>query len=164
MTAALVGSLNAGQLNPLSLQALGSAGAQLSANLTAALQLQVQASIGAPPLSVQLANVEAAALVLEAGISAGLPGVTFSVSQAAALVASARAALGILADLTALLNGPAMFVYSYASNLGNIGTDLASAITATPPFPFVGGSPTAGLLIGASPGDWSTINPYFGGI
>lgn len=165
MTATLVGELNAGALCPPVVTALVPAGAQLSANVTAALALQAQASIGAPPLTQQLASLNAAVTNLQAGIAIGLPGVTFSVADAAALVAAANAALGNLSTLIGLLGGPNMFVYSYSGGtLSTIGSDLSTAITGTPPAGFIGSSPVSGILVGASPGNWATINPFFGGI
>jgi hypothetical protein len=166
MSAALVGSLNAGGLNPLSLSVLGLAGAQLQANLTGALSLQAQASLGAPPLTAQLQSLLEAVAALEAGIALGLPGVTFSVSAAAAVVADAQAKLGGLGALLALLGGPSMFVYAYAGGtVATLGADLSAAIVAEPPPGLVGSSQVAGLLIGAGATVWATaISPYFGGL
>lgn len=164
MTATFVADLNAGGLCPPVLVGLGPAGAQLEANLSAALALQVQASIGAPPLAVQLANLEAVAAVIAEGVALGLPGITFSISAAASLVASAQAALGALAGLTAMLGGPAMYVYSYSSTVGTIGSDLSTAISGTPPPGLVPSSACAGILVGAGVTAWATIKPFFGGL
>lgn len=165
MSAALVGELNAGALCPPVVTALVPAGAQLQANVTAAASIQAQAIAGAPPLTAQLAALNTAITNLTNGIALGLPGVTFSVAAAANLVAAANAALGNLATLTALLGGPTMFVYSLSGGtLNTIGSDLTSAISGSPPPGFVGTSPVSGLLVGASPGNWATINPFFGGL
>ena len=165
MTATLVGGLNMGQLNPISLQCLGVAGASLQANLNAALALQAQVQVGVKPLAVQLAAIAEAETVIEAGIALGLPGVTFSVSAAADLVASARLALGLLGELTALLGGPAAFVYQYSGGtVATLGADLTAGIAAQPPPGLVPSSDVAGLLIGAGVTDWLSINPYFGGL
>jgi hypothetical protein len=167
VTAVLVGSLTAGELNPPTLTATASVEAQLSANLTAALALQAQASLGAPPLTVQLAAVVEAEAALNLGISLGLPGVTFSISAAAALVAAAQLALGNLTVLVNLLAGPSggMFVYSYAGGtLSSLGSDLTSALSSTPPPGLPGSTPVAGILVGASASSWATVSPYFGGL
>lgn len=167
MTATLVGNLSAGALNPLSLSVLGTAGVQLEANLTSALALQAQASIGAPALTVQLQAVEEAAASLALGISLGLPGVTFSIAAAAALVAAAELALGQLGILVSLLSAPAggMFVYAYTGGtLGSLGSDLSSALTANPPSGLVSSSAVSGLLLGAGTTNWATVSPYFGGL
>jgi hypothetical protein len=166
MSASLVGSFNAGVLNPLSLTVLGTAGTQLEANLTAALALQAQVTVGVPTLSVQLAALLEAAAAIEAGIALGLPGVTFSVSAAATLVAAAEINLGLLGVLKALLGGPAMFVYKYSGGtVSTIGSDLSSAITAQPPPGLTGASAVTGLLVGAGATVWASgISPYFGSI
>ncbi len=165
MSATLVGSLNAGELNPITLQCLGVAGAQLQANLTAALALQAQVHVGVKPLAVQLAAIVEAEAVIEAGIALGLPGVTFSVSAAASLVANARLALGLLGELTALLGGPAAFVYSFSNGtVATLGADLSAGLVAHPPPGLVPSSSVAGLLIGAGATAWATISPYYGGL
>lgn len=165
MSATLIGSLNAGQLNPICVQTLGSAGAQLSAQLTAALALQAQVTVGVPSLATQLQVLEEAAVAISAGIAQGLPGVTFSVSMAATLVASLQAQLGLLGQLTALLGGPAMFVYSYSGGtVSTLGADLTAGIAGSPPPGLVGSSAVAGILLGAGATAWLSIKPYFGGV
>jgi hypothetical protein len=165
MTATLIGSLNCAALNPISASVILPVGAQLEANLTAALALQASVSITPPTLAVQLAAVLEAAAAIEAGIALGLPGITFSVSAAASLVASARLAIGLLGDLTALLGGPAMYVYAYeGGTVSTLGSDLSSAIASQPPPGLAGPSACAGLLIGAGATAWANIGPYFGGL
>lgn len=165
MSATLIGSLNAGELNPICLQTLGAAGAQLSAQLAAALALQAQVSIGVTPLSAQLVVLEEVAIALEASIALGLPGVTFSVSMAAALVASIRVQIGLLGQLTLLLGGPAMFVYSYSGGtVSTLGADLTAGIAGSPPPGLTGASAVTGILLGAGATAWLGIGPYFGGV
>ena len=165
MTATLIGSLNAGQLNPITLQCLGVAGAKLSADLAAAIALQAQVTIGVKPLTVQLAAIAEAEAVIAAGIALGLPGVTFSVSAAASLVAQARLALGLLGQLTALLGGPAGYAYQYSGGtVATLGADLSAGLVAQPPPGLVPASACAGLLIGAGATAWATISPYYGGL
>ena len=165
MTATLIGSLNPGEINPITLQCLGVAGAQLNANLAAALALQAQVHVGVKPLSVQLAAIAEAETVIAAGIALGLPGVTFSVSAAADLVASARLSLGLLGRLTALLGGPSAFVYAYSGGtVATLGADLSAGLVASPPPGLVPSSSVAGLLIGAGATAWATLSPYYGGL
>lgn len=165
MSSTLVGSLNAGALNPITLQTLGIAGAQLQASLNAALALQVQAHVGAPPLPLQLTALLQAEAAIRAGIALGLPGVTFSVTAAASLVAAARLALGNLGLLTAMLGGPSMYVYSYSGGtIATLGADIGAGLVAQPPPGLVPSSATAGILLGAGVTAWATIKPYFGGV
>ena len=165
MTATLIGSLNAGTLNPITLQCLGVAGAQLQANLNAALALQAQVHVGVKPLAVQLAALVEAETVIEAGIALGLPGVTFSVSAAADLVASARLALGLLGQLTAFLAGPDFFAYSYAGGtVSSLGADISAGISGSPPPGLLPSSSVSGILLGAGASAWIGIRPYFGGL
>jgi hypothetical protein len=165
MTATLVGSLNPGLLNPISLSCLGAAGAQLSAQLTGALNLQAQVAVTPPTLALQLEALLSAVAQLQAGIALGLPAVSFSVTQAAALVASIEAQIGLLGVLTALLGGPAMYVYEYSGGtVSTLGTDIAAGLSGSPPPGLVPSSSVAGLLIGAGVTDWVTLSPYFGGL
>ena len=167
MSATLVGSLTAGALNPLTLSAVLPVEAQLQSNLQGALSLQAQAEIGAPSLSVQKASILEALAAIELGITLGLPGVTFSLAAAAALVASAEAALAGLGVLAGLLGGPSggMFVYSYSGGtLASLGVDLTSTLTAQPPAGLLPSSGVSGLLIGAASAPWLTVAPYFGGL
>jgi hypothetical protein len=166
MSAAFVAALSAGGLNPLSLTVLGTAGAQLSANLTAALSLEAQVSVGATTLATQLVALLEAAAAIEIGIAQGLPGITFSVSAAAQLVAAAQLGLGLLGELTVLLGGPAMYVYKYSGGtVSTIGSDLSTAITGHPPPGLTGASACTGLLVGAGATVWASgISPYFGSI
>lgn len=165
MSATLVGALNMGELSPICVQGLGAAGAQLQANLTGALALQSHVSIGAPPLVAQVASLEAAIANLESGIALGLPGISFSIAQAAQLVAACQVAIGTLGTLTALLGGPAAYVYSYSGGtVSTIATDLGTAITGSPPPGLTGSSATAGILVGAGVTDWVSISPFFGGV
>ena len=165
MTAHLVGSLNAAGLNPIVASCMLPAGASLQASLTASLALSAQASIGAPPLTSQLTALAEATAAVEAGIALGLPGVTFSVSAAANLVAQARLNLGLLGQLTALLGGPAMYVYAYSGGtVSTLGADISTALTAQPPPGLIPASACTGLLIGAGATAWVGIGPYFGGI
>lgn len=166
MTATLVaGVTSPGALNPITLECLGSAGAQLSANVTAALALQAQAQIGAPPLTAQLTALLEAEAALQAGIALGLPGVTFSVSAAATLVASAQAALGVLGQLTALLGSAGIFVYEYSGGtVATLGADLTAGLVAQPPPGLAPGDAVAGVLVGAGASTWVGVQPYFGGL
>lgn len=165
MTATLVGDLNMGELSPICLQCLGVAGAQLQANLNGALALQAQVNVGVRPLEVQLQALAEVETVIEAGIALGLPGVTFSVSAAANLVAQARLALGLLGQLTALLGGPAAFVYSVTGGtVATIGSDLTAGILAQPPPGLLPSSSVAGIMVGAGVTDWISIKPFFGGV
>ena len=166
MTATLVGAVTTpGALNPIVLQTLGLAGAQLQGNLTGALALQAQVQIGVPSLPQQLANLIHAEAAISVGIAQGLPGVTFSVSMAADLVAAARLALGNLGQLTALLGAPALFCYEISGgNLSHMGSDLSTAIAGTPPPGLVPLSSVAGVLVGAGATAWVGIKPYFGGL
>jgi hypothetical protein len=169
MTATLVGSFNAGVLCPDVSLSIGLAGAQLEANLNAALAVQASIGITPPTLAVQLtamlaamASIQAA---LQAGIALGLPGVSISVSVAAELVAKAELALGNLSILIGLLGGPSMFVYSYSGGtVATIGADVAAGLTGSPPPGLAPTDPVSGILVGASPGAWAGISPYFGGI
>lgn len=169
MSASFVAELNAGALCPDVALSIGLAGSQLEANLTASLAIQASVGVTPPTLAVQLtamlaviAEIQAA---LSAGITIGLPGVSISVSVAAALVAKAQLELGNLSILLSLLGGPAAFVYSYSGGtLSTIGSDLSAAITATPPPGLTGASPVSGILLGASPGAWAGIAPFFGGL
>ena len=164
MSASLVGSLSAGALCPTVAAAVLPVEAQLAAALQGALALQVQAGIGAPPLLVQRASLVAALAALDLGIALGLPGVTFSVADAAGLVAAARLDLAGLDVLAALLAGPGMHVYSYSGGtLATLGADLAAGIASQPPPGLSPVSPVSGLLVGASPATWATISPFFGG-
>jgi hypothetical protein len=165
VTATLVGNLSAGLLNPITLSCLGVAGAQLQANLNAALALQAQVTVGVKPLSVQLAALVEAEAVIQAGIAAGLPGVSFSVSAAANLVAQARLALGLLGELTAYLAGPELFVYEFSGGtVSSLGSDLSAGIAGSPPPGLLPGSAVAGVLVGAGASAWVGIKPYFGGL
>jgi hypothetical protein len=169
MSALLVGSLNAGLLCPEVELSIGLAGAQLEANLTAALAIQASVSVTPPTLVAQLTAMLAVMTeiqaALQAGIALGLPGVSISVSAAATLVANAQLALGNLSILIALLGGPSMFVYSYSGGtVSTIGSDLSAGITASPPPGLLPSDPVRGLLVGASPGGWTGISPYFGGL
>jgi hypothetical protein len=169
MTAALVGDLNAAALCPEIMLSIGFAAPQLQASLTAALAIQASVSITPPTLAVQLeamlaviANIQVA---IEAGISLGLPGVSISVSAAAELVATATLALGNLSILIGLLGGPSFFVYEFSGGtVSTIGSDLATAITATPPPGLTGASAVSGILIGAAPTPWLAVKPFFGGV
>jgi hypothetical protein len=168
MAAALVGELSLGVLNPVTLSALLPAGLQLQGNLTAALSLQASVQIGAPTfptLALQLEELLSVTIpAMQAGIALGLPGITFSVSAAAALVAAAELALGNLNILIGLLGG-SVFVYSFAGGtVSTIGSDLTAAITASPPPGLTGASAATGLLIGAAASNWATVSPYFGGL
>jgi hypothetical protein len=165
VSATLVGNLNAGALNPITLQCLGLAGAKLQADLNAALSLQAQVHVGVKPLQVQLAAIVEAEAVIAAGIALGLPGVTFSVSAAAALVVNARLALGLLGPLTAMLGGPAMYVYSYSGGtIATLGADIGAGLVAQPPPGLVPSSACAGILLGAGATAWVSVKPYFGGV
>lgn len=166
MTATLVGAVTTpGALNPLVLQTLGLAGAQLQGNLTGALALQAQVQVGVPSLPQQLANLIHAEAVIAVGISEGLPGVTFSVSMAADLVAAARLALGNLGTLTALLGAPSMFCYEYSGGtVLSLGADIAAGLVAQPPPGLVPLSSVAGVLVGAGATAWIGVRPYFGGL
>jgi hypothetical protein len=165
MSAVLIGNMTPATLCPTVALAIAPVGAQLQAQLAGALSLQVQAGIGAPPLTVQKAALLDAVAALELGISLGLPGVTFSVSAAAALVASARAALAGLDVLMALLALPAGFVYAYSGGtLSSLGADVTAGIIAGPPVGMTPSSPVSGFVIGASPATWATVAPFFGGV
>ena len=165
MSATLIGSLNAGALNPLTLQSLGLAGAQLQANFNGALALQAQVHVGVPTLPTQLAAIVQAEAAIAVGIAEGLPGVTFSVSAAADLVTNARLALGLLGQLTALLGGPEMFVYAiHGGTVATLGSDISAGLVAQPPPSLVPSSAVAGLLIGAGATAWARIGPYWGGL
>ena len=167
MTVELVGSLTAGALNPATLAAILPCEAKLSADVSAALALQAQAEIGAPSLSVQYAAVVEAEAALNLGISLGLPGVCFSVSAAAALVASARLALGNLSILVSLLSAPSggMFVYSFAGGAARSwGSALVAGRANQPPPGVLPPDEVSGLLIGAGTSGWATVAPYFGGV
>ena len=169
MSATLVGSLNAGLLCPEIMLSIGFAAPQLQASLTAALAIQASVSITPPTLAVQLqamltviAEIQAA---LEAGIALGLPGVSISVSAAAELVLQARLALGNLTILIELLGGPSMFVYSLSGGtVANMGTDITAGVIADPPPGLAPGDPVSGILLGASPGAWAGVAPFFGGV
>ncbi len=165
MSATLVGELPLGVLNPAVELALAPAAAQLSGNLTAALALQASLSVAFPTLAMQLETLLTVTIPsLQAGIALGLPGITFSASAAAALVASAELELGKLQVLLNLLGG-SVFVYRFSGGtVSTIGSDLASAITSTQPPGLISTDPVSGILIGASPGSWSTISPYFAGL
>ena len=164
MTCTLVGDVTIGALNPIVLSSLGSAGTQLAGNVTAALALQAQASIGAPPLTEQLAAMQAAVSSLEQGIALGLPGVTFSVSDASALVVAARAALGTLGTLVGLMSA-SVYCYEYSGGIvTNLGSDISSGVTGSPPPGLSGGTIVAGVLVGAQATAWAGISPYFGGL
>lgn len=165
MTSTLVGSLNMGELSPICLQCLGAAGAQLQANLNGALALEAQVHVGVRPLALQLQALTEVEAVIEAGIALGLPGVTFSVSAAAQLVANARLALGLLGQLTALLGGPSAYVYSYSGGtVATLGADLSAGLVAQPPPGLLPASATAGILVGAGATAWLGVKPFFGGV
>lgn len=166
MGAALVGEMSLGVLNPAVELALAPAGAQLTGNVTAALSLQASLDVAFPTLAVQLDTlINVTIPSLQEGIALGLPGVTFSASAAAALVAKAELALGNLKILIGLLSGGNVFVYSFSGGtVSTIGSDLATAIAAQPPPGLSSGSGASGILIGASPSAWSTVSAYFGGL
>jgi hypothetical protein len=165
MSAVLIGELGLGVLNPLTLEATADVSAGLNAQLTGALALQAQVAITPPTLAVQLAALLKVVAQLEASIALGLPGISFSASAAAALVAKIEAEIGVLFELTALLMGASVFVYSYSGGtVSTIGSDLSSAIATSPPPGLIGSSPVTGLLLGASAPVWPTIAPYFGGL
>ena|SRR5271166_250919 len=164
MSCTLVGDISIATLNPVVATGIAPAGAQLAGNVTAALALQAQASIGAPPLTSQLASMQAAIQSITEGIALGLPGVTFSVSDAAALVANAKATLGSLGTLLTLL-GASVYCYEYSGgSVTNLGSDLSAGVTAHPPPGLSGGSIVAGVLIGAEASAWAGVAPYFGGL
>ena len=168
MSTTLQGSLNAGLLCPEVTASISFAGAQLEANLTAALAIQASVSITPPTLTAQLTAMLAVMTeiqaALEAGITLGLPGVSISVAAAAELVAKAQLSLGNLSILLGLLGGPSMFVYSYSGGtVASLGADITAGMVAQPPPGLAPGDPVSGILVGASPGAWAGISPYFGG-
>lgn len=159
-----VGQCNIGTLSPICVDATAAIIAELNARLAGMIAISIT------PPSIALSAILTAAIALKAALTAALdlelPGISFQLSAAAALVASVDAKIALLAKLTALLSGAGVMVFSYSGTGAALGPAFTSALGggAWPNGKSAAIDANALVLGVTSPAVWVRVTTFFGGL
>ena len=126
----------------------------LNAQLTGNLALNASFSVSPPTVAIYLAALESIQLQLNAAITAGLPSISFSLSDALTLIADLELAFGLLVTLEGLLGAS---IGMYAFTWAGTGVAMGAALTAELATQWPDGAPSAGACNAIILGAVSTI-------
>lgn len=126
----------------------------LNAQLTGNLALNASFSVSPPTVAIYLAALESIQLQLNAAITAGLPSISFSLSDALTLIADLELAFGLLVTLEGLLGAS---IGMYAFTWAGTGVTMGAALTAELATQWPDGAPSAGACNAIILGAVSTI-------
>ena len=126
----------------------------LNAQLTGNLALNASFSVSPPTVAIYLAALESIQLQLNAAITAGLPSISFSLSDTLTLIADLELAFGLLVTLEGLLGAS---IGMYAFTWAGTGVAMGAALTAELATQWPDGAPSAGACNAIILGAVSTI-------
>ena len=126
----------------------------LNAQLTGNLALNASFSVSPPTVAIYLAALESIQLQLNAAITAGLPSISFSLSDTLTLIADLDLAFGLLVTLEGLLGAS---IGMYAFTWAGTGVAMGAALTAELATQWPDGAPSAGACNAIILGAVSTI-------
>ena len=133
---------------------LGVPAISLNAQLTGNLALNASFSVSPPTVAIYLAALESIQLQLNAAITAGLPSISFSLSDTLTLIADLDLAFGLLVTLEGLLGAS---IGMYAFTWAGTGVTMGAALTAELATQWPDGAPSAGACNAIILGAVSTI-------
>lgn len=165
MTLAYQGKLEIGAICPIVVTGTADAAAQLQANLTGALALEASLSITPPSVAEQITILTEFLAQLTAGVTLGVPSVSFNLAACTDLIASINASIGVLVTLQGLLGTAGVFAYTYDGAADALGAALTTELATQWP----DGTPSTdhanAVILGTTDsGVWTDMLAFFGGL
>lgn len=155
-------------LSGVTFRATAQGHAAISAQLSAALQVQASVQVTPPTLAITAEALAKFAANLEASLSLAPPSISAALSATANLAASISAQFGFMAALGATLDryDAELFCYTYAGTGAALGGAVTSALSSTWGD---GHTPTSGACVAAilattDPATWAVVTAFMGGL
>jgi hypothetical protein len=155
-------------LTPVTFAATAQGHAAISAQLSAALQVQASVQVTPPTLAITAEALAKFAANLEASLSLAPPSVSAAISATANLAASISAQFGLMVALGATLDryDAELFCYTYSGTGGALGAAVTSALASTwgDGHTSTSSGCIAAILATTDPATWAVMTAFFGGL